>query len=76
MSLTVGISVVTLGRGVSSVSNSNPDHSLWISYLLQSYKEGIKEGYVKQYTSVLGFLAAAPLYLESSSPKAQKPNSN
>ena len=42
VSLTVGVSVVTLGRGVSGVSNSNPDHSLWISYLLQSYKEGEK----------------------------------
>ncbi len=38
MSLTVGVSVVTLGRGVSCVTNGNPDHSLWISYLLQSYK--------------------------------------
>lgn len=39
VTLTVGVSVVTLGRGVSSVANSNPDHSLWISYLLQSYKK-------------------------------------
>lgn len=38
VSLTVGVSVVTLGRGVSCVTDSNPDHSLWISYLLQSYK--------------------------------------
>lgn len=39
VSLTVGVSVVTLGRGMSCVTNSNPDHSLWISYLLQSYKQ-------------------------------------
>jgi len=39
VSLTVGIIVVTLGRGVSCVSNGNPDHSLWISDLLQSCKE-------------------------------------
>lgn len=36
VSLTVGVSVVTLGRGVSCVTNSDPDHSLWVSYLLQS----------------------------------------
>lgn len=36
VSLTVGVSVVTLGRGVSCVTDGDPDHSLWISYLLQS----------------------------------------
>lgn len=54
MSLTVGVSVVTLGRGVPCVTNSNPDHSLWISYLLQSYKKEEKSGEATQTETYLG----------------------
>lgn len=42
VSLTVGVWFVTLRRGVSCVTNSNPDHSLWVSYLLQSYRKKVK----------------------------------
>lgn len=54
VSLTVGVSVVTLGRGVSCVTNSNPDHSLWISYLLQSYKRDKKAARQTKTETYLG----------------------
>lgn len=54
VTLTVGFSVVTLGRGVSSVANSNPDHSLWISYLLQSYKKRKRRRRKKKTGTYLG----------------------
>lgn len=81
VSLTVGVGVVTLGRGVSCVTNGNPDHSLWISYLLQSYKEGEKsekrdkDRDIFRRCSRLWFPWQSHASPHSSSSKAQKQNS-
>lgn len=78
VSLTVGVSVVTLRRGVSCVTNSNPDHSFWISYLLQSCKERKKQARDKDILKRCSRLRfpwqshTSPLSLSS---KAQKQNS-